>query len=62
MNYEVIGAGNPDDNLEIGMMSVKRPVPCVVAAGWNTGQPMMVQCEQLGTERPVCADEADREF
>ena len=62
MDYERIGAGNSDDNLEIGMMSMKRPAPCWVAARWNIRQPMVVQCEQMGTERPVCADEADREF
>ena len=62
MDYERIGAGNPDDNLEIRMMSMKRPAPRLVAAGWNTRQPMIAKCEQLGSERHVCADEADREF
>ena len=53
--------GNPDDDLDLGWMSKKKPGPCLVSTLWSeTQDPMMVKHEQSGAVRPISADEADR--
>ena len=57
INY--IEPGDPDDCLDLGWVSKKKPGGCIVATR-NTRDPMMVRHEQTYEERFATANEADR--